>query len=382
MTTNEQTTDSVQNTPVSTKMGQGRKAGAIMFPRNSLTDALRVAKSIWNDNAGHPFPIGDLATQLNYSPTSGNFRDLIRSANRYGIIEGSWVQDTTKTIGLSSLGLTIVAPKVGEDPNSYTLQALQIPEVFSGFLNSINGRVIPPEDVCKSTLIREQHIIKSDVDSCYVVLMKNIQELNLTVDNTQGKQYLRLDKLSANIPTSKLEETIDLEGIDGNELQQISTQSEDSTPEVPTKEIPKQIFVAHGKNKRPLEQLEKILNKFKVNYTIASDEPHEGRPISAKVADLMKNSTSGIFIFTADEKTIDEEGKEIWRPSQNVVYELGAASVLFGKKIVILKEKDVLFASDFSDLGYISFEKDQLDAKAADLMLELINLGFMQLTPT
>ena len=69
-------------------------------------------------------------------------------------------------------------------------------------------------------------------------------------------------------------------------------------------------------------------------------------------------------------------------PSQNVVYELGAASVLYGKKIVILKEDTVSFASDFSDLGYISFEKDNLDAKTSDLILELINLGFMQLTPT
>lgn len=145
---------------------------------------------------------------------------------------------------------------------------------------------------------------------------------------------------------------------------------------------PKQIFVAHGKNKKSLEQLEKILKKFKVTYKVDDDEPHEGRPVSEKVADMMKDCTSGIFIFTADEKTIDKDENEIWRPSDNVVYELGAASVLYGKKIVILKEKDVSFASNFSDLGYIPFDKDNLEAKAADLMLELINLGFMQLTPT
>ena len=95
----------------------------------------------------------------------------------------------------------------------------------------------------------------------------------------------------------------------------------------------------------------------------------------------ISSCTSGIFIFTADEKTIDEKGNEIWRPSDNAVYELGAASVLYSNKIVIFKENAVSFASDFNDLGYISFDKDKLDAKAADLMLELINLGFMQLTP-
>jgi predicted nucleotide-binding protein len=96
----------------------------------------------------------------------------------------------------------------------------------------------------------------------------------------------------------------------------------------------------------------------------------------------MKNCTSGIFIFTADEERGDANGNKVYRPSDNVVYELGAASVLYGNKIVIFKEEDVTFASDFSDIGYISFEKDRLDAMAADLMMELINLGFMQLTPT
>ena len=65
-----------------------------------------------------------------------------------------------------------------------------------------------------------------------------------------------------------------------------------------------------------------------------------------------------------------------------MIYELGAASVLYDNKIVIFKEENVSFASDFGDIGYIPFEKDQLEVKAADLMLELIELGFMRLTPT
>ena len=206
--------------------------------------------------------------------------------------------------------------------------------------------------------------------------MQNIDELDLTTKNTQGTKYLRLDKLSTDVSTQSEEELTESQSL---ENEQISPSNLEQN--MPEKEIAKQIFVAHGKNKTPLEQLEKILHKFKVNYKVAIDEPNEGSPISAKVAKLMKSSTSGIFIFTADEKTTNE-GSEIWRPSQNVVYELGAASVLYGKKIVILKEDAVSFASDFRDLGYISFEKDNLDAKTPDLILELINLGFMQLTPT
>lgn len=51
-------------------------------------------------------------------------------------------------------------------------------------------------------------------------------------------------------------------------------------------------------------------------------------------------------------------------------------------KIVIFKEEGVDFASDFSDFGYISFEKDKLDAKAMDLMKELVGFGILQISAT
>jgi hypothetical protein len=64
------------------------------------------------------------------------------------------------------------------------------------------------------------------------------------------------------------------------------------------------------------------------------------------------------------------------------VFELGAGIALFGDKIVIFREDGVTFGSDFTDYGHITFEKDKLDAKAFDLMKELIGLGFLQVTPT
>ena len=37
---------------------RGRRPGGIIFPRNSLNEAVKVAASIWNDNAGRSFAIG------------------------------------------------------------------------------------------------------------------------------------------------------------------------------------------------------------------------------------------------------------------------------------------------------------------------------------
>ena len=380
MDADKQNIEQVENKLPFRKKRTGRKAGAIMFPHHSLKEALRVPKSIWDDNAGNPFPIGDLAKKLGYSPTTGIFKDLIRSANRYGLVEGSWVQDVTKTIQLTSLGESIVAPTSDTEYNANMLKALQTPEVFHAFLDSINGKPIPSSDVCENTLIRVHHILPSDVEICCSALMKNINELGLIEEYQRGKKYLRLDKLKTITSTQSNEE---LEGPLSTENEQVtlSTEEQDLSESTPEPK-PKRIFVAHGKNKAPLEQLEKILRQFKVNYIAAVNEPNAGRPVSEKVATAMTDSSSGIFIFTADERTTDKEGTEVWRPSQNVVFELGAASVLYGKKIVILKEEDVSFASNFSDLAYIPFKKDRLGDKTADLMLELVELGFIQITPT
>ena len=95
----------------------------------------------------------------------------------------------------------------------------------------------------------------------------------------------------------------------------------------------------------------------------------------------MQESSGGLFIFSGDEQLQTPDGKTEKRPRLNVVFELGAASLLYGKRIVIFKEEGVAFPSDFSDLGYIPYEKGQLNTKSLDLLKELIKLGAVQLLP-
>jgi len=129
-------------------------------------------------------------------------------------------------------------------------------------------------------------------------------------------------------------------------------------------------------------QLQKILNQFKIPFKIAVDEPQMFRPISAKVAETMKACHSAIFIFTADEEYRSSDGERaVWRPGENVVYELGAASVLYENRVVILKEEGIDFPTDFKDIGYISFPKDRLEDKGTQLIAELIGLGLMRVEP-
>jgi hypothetical protein len=141
-----------------------------------------------------------------------------------------------------------------------------------------------------------------------------------------------------------------------------------------------QFLVAHGWDKDALQQVQNILNRFHIPYVVAQDEPNAGRPISQKIRDLMKSCTAGIFIFSADEEFRDQDGNTIWRPRENVIYELGAASLEYGQRIVIFKQKGVYFPTHFRDLGYIEYEKGNLSAKAMELLMELVELGALKLT--
>jgi len=140
------------------------------------------------------------------------------------------------------------------------------------------------------------------------------------------------------------------------------------------------IFIAHGKNKKPLDQLKKVLEQFRIPYKVATEEPNLGRPISGKVREVMESCNCAILIFTADEELRTPDGDAIWRPSENVVYELGASGYLYDNRLVIMKEETVHFPSNFRDIGYISFEKDRLDAKAMDLLKELIGFDIVKVT--
>ena len=345
------------------------------FPRFPLKQLLKVPEVIEKYNAGRPYDRLDLAAAMNYSPNSSTFRLLLTSTRRQGLTEGGYQADK---ITLTSLASSIVAPTEAGQRERALKEALLFPDLFRKVVEHYNKKAVPPEPMFKNTLRKAFHVAAKDVDLCYQVLMANFQELGL-LQEIKGTPYLQIDRfaLPGQPPEpSGQEQPLREDAVRPTGLDDL----EGRTQGPPSK--PKQVFIAHGKNKRPLEQLKAILTQFKVPYRIAIDEPHKGRPINDKVAEIMKECTSGIFIFTADEEMMDSAGDKVLRPSENVVFELGAGMLQYGDKIVLLREEGVSFGSDFTAYGHITFEKDRLDAKAFELVKELIALGFLQLTPT
>jgi predicted nucleotide-binding protein len=354
------------------------------YPSVTLEQTLEIPRAIQDGASGMPVSKLTLASLVDRSPAASQFRELLLASRAYGLTTGGV---NAEQFELTALGDDITGPDEVARTAAMKKAVLNI-EPFRVFFTSYNNKRVPSQAALKEFLTQNAAVPPDRVEDCIEHLVADAGLAGLLRMVKGGSQYV---DLSGGLPTEAVEPA-DGESGENQEQGTEEATSEHEAPrqegsppvvERPQPERPSKVFIAHGKNRAPLDELKKMLDQFKVPYAVAVDEPHSGRPISAKVAGLMRNEcSSGIFIFTADEvfqkESAGDEPVQVWRPSENVVFELGAASVLYDRRIVIFKEKGVDFPSDFRDLGYIEFEPGQLAEKMGSLFSELVALDILE----
>ncbi|CAL1690104.1 hypothetical protein MMB232_00225 [Brevundimonas subvibrioides] len=350
-------------------------------PGLELERALKLAKALWDDFAGRPARPLQLAEALDTKPSSGGWRGLTGASIAYGLTEGGY---NAQEIKLTELGRRIVAPREDGDDAVAAVQASLMPRVSREFFDRYNNAKFPSDKIAASVLV-DLGVPKERTERVVGILAANAKFVGV-LRTIKGENYVALEAArlnpSADFGSATLEDDVDAVG--SGELGDtppgpLSAPMVEQPIEPAAPGLPKKIFIAHGKRHDALDAVKRVLDRFKVPYTVAVDEPNAGRPISDKVAGLMKECSAGIFIFTPDETFKSTNDDEIHRPSENVIYELGAASILWGRKIVILKEKSVNFASDYRDIGYIEFSMENPRSIGTDLLTELIALDFLKI---
>jgi predicted nucleotide-binding protein len=369
-------------------MPRGRQPGQKNrnYPPLTLAEALKVPRAIQDQASGMTVSRLTLADLLSTTPTSRVFKDLIAASRFYGLTNGGINADefSLTKLGEQATGADEVAQ------NTALKAAVMNVEPYQKFFETFKNKKLPTAGPFNEFLVRDADVPSERAEEAISYITADAETAGL-IRAVGGGTWIDLE--GAPIPTVEPSEDPDVDAPGAEEEdedtplvlreneanEKLGTDSRQRDAGGP----PKKVFIAHGKNRTPLEQLKKALDQFKVKYAVAVDEANRGRPISKKVADLMEiECSSGIFIFTADERFLREKEdgttEEVWRPSENVVYELGAASILYDNRIVIFKEKGVSFPSDFSDLGYIEFEKDQLVAELGSLFAELVGLDILE----
>lgn len=338
-------------------------------PSYPLEEALRIPRTIFDNYAGSPSTPLQVASALKITPTSGTFKGLCGAAIAYGLTLGGY---NAKEIVLEPLSRRILGPLEEGDDLAAKREASLKPRIFGEFIRKYNNSPLPRREIALNVL-NEMGVPRERAESVYTMILDTAVSVGF-IREIKNKQYIDLSGVHILSKTEQIGEQEADEDISPIQIP--------STEHRPTRqpELGQGIFIAHGKNKKPLDQLKRILDQFKIPYKVAIEEPNLGRPIGAKVKQIMEACNCAILIFTADEEFFDKEGKSIWRPSENVVHELGASGYLYGNRIVILKEDGVDFPSNFRDIGYISFSKDQLEAKSIDVLKELIGFGIVKVS--
>jgi len=311
---------------------------------------------------------------LGMSPGSSGFRDLLSSSIKYGLTSGSFNQPK---VSLENLGKSIAASTSQEARRLALFQAAMRPEPFRRVYDYYKGKKLPDPQFLANTLVREFGASKENVDKFVEVFNANVAYLGLIKESPTGK-WLSAEPSQEDPATSNgASTTVSLPMPSAAEAPRPKPPAHASSEAVPLRNA---IFVGHGKDKGPRGQLEKILTEYRLPFKVAEDEANRGRPISQKVADIMHECGAAILIFTADEEFTNKDGETIYRPSENVIHELGAASVLYGSRIIIFRDSRVQLPTNFRDIGYISFEPNQLAAKVNDLFRELIGFGLIKIS--
>jgi len=348
-------------------------------PSVTLDDALRIAQTIRDEYGGQPVAPFDVAFALQIDPEGRQLRGLTGASIAYGLTEGG---AQAATIALTDLGRRIVAPTVDGDQNTARREAFLRPRIIGEFLRKYDGNPVPSDTVAMNVL-ESMGVDRTAVDRTLELIKTGADGLGLMVA-IKDKKHVRLGGgAQTPIRTPHLPEG---EGADLQNGDPATVAREPIPPSAPVAPLDdpsrsKPIFIGHGKKKPPLEKLEKILGGFAIPFKTAVTEPNLGRPIPKKVKDVMSQCGSAILIFTCDEEFRDTDGKTIWRPSENVVHELGAASFAYEDRVVIFKERGLFFPANYQSIGHIEFEEDSIESKTMELLKELIGFGLVRIAP-
>lgn len=357
-----------KNTPASTATKTRKPRATTLYPKVTLVDALRLAESIRDNNAGEPYNRIDLAASIDLSPESSFLRTYITASSKFGLTEGSY---KAERIGLSDLGSSIVSPTSDKEKATGLLNALYRVDFYKSFFERFKNHRLPRKDLLLNTLEREFSIPNADREQCYDLLIKNATELGLLKD-VGGTPYVRFDQPS--VEDASDGEEMEPESTEGLVVTGDPSLSQPTEPErAPASGVERQssdsatthrpkIFISHSKNTKILTQMKSNLEFGGFSYNVAIETETTAIPIPEKIFGMMRDCNCAIVNVSADEQERREDGS--YGINANVLVEIGAAFLAYNQRVILLVDKRLTLPSNLQGLYRCEYTGDELDSAA------------------
>jgi hypothetical protein len=242
------------------------------------------------------------------------------------------------------------------------------------------------EDTIKNTAVCFFHIAHAAGLGTLVIGRKG-QTTRLELDREQLKQYIEAGP-SAPPWTAKSDEVLAKTEI-VTDPEQLAPGNKDRvlvTPAAPNPEpaaAPKlsadiRCFISHGSNMDLVEQVQTMLGLADIQSEVAVKEETSAIPVPEKIFSAMRRCTTGIIVVSVDETRKDKDGR--YTINENVLIEIGAAFVLYDKRVVLLWDKRLSVPSNLQGLYRCEFEGSELSWSAGMKLMKAIR-GFKTTEP-
>jgi len=141
-------------------------------------------------------------------------------------------------------------------------------------------------------------------------------------------------------------------------------------PPPPTPPERLRAFISHGKNMEIVEQVQTLLELAEIDSEIAEEEETTAIPVPEKVFNAMRRCQAGIIVVSVEEGRKNENGQ--YTLNDNVLIEIGAAFVLYDKRLVLVWDKRLPVPSNLQGLYRCEYEGDELTLGAGMKMAKAI----------
>ena len=349
--------------------GSARKRITRPYPQLALEEALTIARTIQESNSGLSCDRVLLAKALGTTPASSRFFNLLTSSVKYGLTEGGY-KDTS--INLTDRGMSIVSPKSIEEQAAGLLNAAIEPDVFRSFYTKLSGNRLPEESFSLDLLEKDFSVPKRVTEECLSVIVENGLMVGVLVD-VEGSLYVRLPQELESKANDKQLGTFWKQP----ELQ-IKMPAE--LPTVPNTDEPilNKVLIGHAGNSDIVEQLKEIVEPFGISYEIVESDYDATRPLSEDVSIKMRECSAAILIIVPSSDQ-SWKGRREDKRTQKLSYMLGAASALYGDRLLVLMESSSEVSNDIVS-EVVEVQDDRPGEMGFRLLAQLHRMGVIRVS--
>jgi hypothetical protein len=367
------TTDEEEDKPRSKMRGRVSQSDV---PRHTLPEALRIAQALNDEFAKQPTKPFYVAEAIDVSPSSSRFRTLSGAAVAYGLTNGAY---NAAEISLTEIGRRAVAPTAEGDDLLAKREALMRPRVIREFLTRYADSPLPSEKIALNVL-EDMGVSKDATARTFSFITQSARELGL-LKKIQGREFVDLQGTPERgtegaVPDREppvVEEPSPEEEASGAGARTEDTETAPPAAEPVSLKANRKVFITHGKNMKIVEQLKELLIFGDFEPVVSVERESMSKPVPDKVLDDMRACGAAVIHVGTEEKLLDSGGRERRVINQNVLIEIGAAMMRYGRSFILLVEEGTTLPSNLQGLYEVRYSGDELDYPATMKLLKAFN---------